>query len=210
MDNNSPINTENLTSRVVMCIVAVIILALVLVPLINGFTQTVIDVDEVNTGYSGVDLGYYDKLDSSVYSSTVEVELSDDNIVFTGDYEKTVPVENMILLISDTGSIWVQDGSIYIFNGSNVSTATNVSLTIDNDEVMGVQSTWAYFPTTDGEYASFPNGYEYRISDAVSTGSFAGVSVISVNEDKVLSTYDNINVHVQKTDKGVSGVTYGA
>lgn len=203
MDYNSD-NLANLTKYAVVVMINVIIVSLILTPFINSTTTTTIDVDEVNTGDSGIDLAYYDSFESR----NVKMDFDGDNVVFIGDYVNTVPKSDMIVMISDTSSLFIKNGSFVYYDGEVTVTTDSFTLVMSADGINGKSAEWVYFPTTDGKYSSYNAGYEHRLSDAVAVGNFMGITVASVNNDVLYSSMDGLYAHVNETETGVSNVTY--
>lgn len=205
MADNS-VNLSNLTKYVIGVLVSTIVVALVLFPIVDSLTRTVIDVEEVNTGDSGIDLAYYDSFESR----NVKMDFDGDNVVFIGDYVNTVPKSDMIVMISDTSSLFVKNGSFVYYDGEVTVTTDSFTLVMSADGINGKSAEWVYFPTTDGKYSSYNAGYEHRLSDAVAVGNFMGITVASVNDDVLYSSMDGLYAHVNETETGVSNVTYDA
>lgn len=194
-------NTENLTRTIIGVLVAVVVLAVIMVPLVDGLTKTTVDIEEINENSSGIDLDYITLGD--VADRTVNVSLADGNVNFTGAYTKSIPVSDMVIMVSDTSALFVRNGALVWFDGTTNQTVDSKELTLSTagDE-------WAYFPTTDGKYSSYNSGFEYTLSDVVAVGTLAGVTVTSKDSEVLTSTLEGLNAHVQSVDGAVSGVVY--
>lgn len=94
----------------------------------------------------------------------------------------------MILMVADNQSLVVKDGMMFYNDGvtthykPNVSdTETTFTITLDSTGLNGKSYEWVYFPTVDGAYGCYLNGYDYAMSDAVSVASYYGFTVILKN-----------------------------
>lgn len=204
---NNTLTTEYLTKKVLMVIIAVVLVAAILIPIIDSVTKTTIDIEQINEDSSGIDLALYD-LTAEHSNRSVTVTLSGDNLTFTGDYVKTLPVSDMVVCICDSNTLFVKGGSLIYFDGVENHTVTEMVLTIIGNTVNSQTAEWVYFPTTNGIYSSYNDGYDYALSDAVAVGTFAGVTVISTDNDVDKSNLDGIYAHLDESVIGVNGVTY--
>lgn len=201
------LSTEFLTSKVVKMLVAIVIVALVMIPIIDMTTKTVVDIEEINEGSSGIDLALYTLADDTA-DKTVTVTLSDGNVVFSGDYTKTIPAVDMVVCISDTTSLFVRNGSLIFFDGTTNQTVTTKDITVSGTTVNDQTASWVYFPTANGKYSSYNSGFEYSLSDTVAVGTLAGVTAISLEDTVTTANLSGLHAHVQETETGVSGVIY--
>ena len=195
----------SMTSRVIAMIVAIILVGVVLTPIVNsianggdsggdgGSTEP-----QYNEGFVGAKLDYYT---SSPTTKTVSVANDGTNITLSGDYAESYPVQDMVLMASDSQSLCVKDGVMFYNDGTTTVPTESATLTLDSSGLNGKSYQWVYFPTIDGAYGCYTNGYEYSISDAVSVASYNGISVILKNGTAVSSPFGVTATPIEQDDK---------
>lgn len=146
---------------IIVVMLGVILIAAVLIPMVQDVTQDTLK----NEGSSGVELGYVD-LDNEHENMTVTVTVDGNNLVYSGDYTKTVPVSDQIVVLTDTTCVYVKNKVIHYFDGTDDHTETSIVLTIIGNTVNSVVADWVYFPMKDGGYSSYVS-FKYLISDKI-------------------------------------------
>lgn len=195
----------SMTSRVIAMIVAVILVGVILTPIVNSIAnggdsggsggEPVGPV--FNEGAVGADMGYYTS--SPVSGLSVTFECNSENITLSGDYSATYPTSDMILMVADNQSLVVKDGTMYYYDGFCTEPLgtyldASITITLDSNGLNDKPYQWVYFPTVDGEYGCYTNGYDHAISDAVSVASYSGFSVI-IKNGVVVDSLVNINAN---------------
>lgn len=192
----SVVNAGDITGKILSIVIAIIVVGVVFVPLISSMTSTPSSDDDndssdnenvlYNDGSVGADMGYYTS--SPATDLTVTFVCDSENITLSGDYSATYPLSDMILMVADNQSLVVKDGMMFYNDGvtthykPNVSdTETTFIITLDSTGLNGKSYEWVYFPTVDGAYGCYLNGYDYAMSDAVSVASYYGFTVILKN-----------------------------
>lgn len=203
-------NQQSLVKSVMAVLVAAIIVAVVLVPLVNGMATDSEDIDKKNEGAYGVDLGYYGSADSWP-ARTVTVSLSRSVITLEGDYSASVSAsDDGIIAISDRGALYVKGGSLLWYDGTSRSFVTSLTLTLTEDKHFnGNAVSWVYFPETDGAFASYSGTITYDLSDIVAVGDFAGLVLVSDNKSMIGNNPYNMHAEIKKNADGqTTGVDY--
>ena len=200
-------STGKFTAKVMAIIVAVVVVALIFVPIVGQLTQERIDIEEHNDGYFGVDLSRYE-LGKSHPNKSINVTLADNTVTFSGDYVGTVSADtDFIIECSDIDSLFVKNGVMYYFDGEKTRNVDSHTIAINGKTVNGRNANYVFFPETDGKFASFDE-YQYNVIPVIGVGSFAGMSILSSENTIVDTNLDGFKATVVKDDSGVHGVEY--
>lgn len=163
-DYNSESFSDGSMPKVISTIIVVMITMIIVITVIIPFVSDTTHDEISNTDPSGVYMGYFEGSDSP--SKTISVSLSDDKIIITGSYTKTVMAVDQIIVLANNMCLYVQDGVMYYYNGHTQSSVTTIDITYQNGKLNGHDVNWVYFPTQGGIYSSFTN-IDYVISDKV-------------------------------------------
>ena len=208
---------ERIPTMVVSVVVAIVIIAGVLFPVVGQATTTTVTIE--NEGSTGIK---FTKVTSGDY--TVTFGLSGDDFVATNGTDTQTIDTQCILYADENVGVWIgSDDNIHLLGVSDNTTQNAIFL--DSDATITVTKTssgvtiadgtvtktfgvptWAYVPSSTGTYGYFENGTEVTVnSDPVCyVGSYAGVDCYnSVN------SYDlSIALDVTQTDNKLSGAKW--
>ncbi len=190
---------------VISVLLSVIVICAVLIPIVHSVTTEQETIS--NEGGVGAELSLYESGDD--VDSTVTVAKSGSDYVLSGDYSMNIGSSDMVIMLANDQSLFVINGVMKYYDGSTTSEVDSYTLTLDSAELNGAAYEWVYFPETDGEYQSFPDGFEHNWSESVvGVGNFAGLTLIS--KDSVITSDNPYNMIATTQTEGdtVVGITY--
>ena len=175
------LNSTTTMSKVISILVALLFIVVLVYPIVNSLSNQGSGEDVGHGDPLGASLGYYTALPTD--AMTVDIACDGTNITLSGGYSASYPVHDMILMVSDTQSLVVQDGVMFYNDGTTTIPTESVTLTLDSSGLNGKVYEWVYFPTEDGTYGSFDEG----VGRGVTVASYNGISVI-VKDGKVVDS----------------------
>ena len=198
---------STILSKVVMMLIAVVVVAMIMIPIIEEMSITKVDVEEINEGAVGYDLSYYTPDMDSVPEYTLTVTIDSGNVTVTGMGTKTA--DDMVIMLSDSQALLVKDGKVYYINDGVTEEVLTKTITLTQTELNGIAYDWVYFPETDGKFASFSNGFQYNISgEVIGVGTFAGVGLISKDTNITNDNPYGFTADTQTDGEITTGVIY--
>lgn len=200
--------SENITGM----IVAIVVFAVVFIPIVYGLTTTTerIDVESINENPIGdLRLSYetYEEGQEAL-TKTYTLSVSGNDVSVSGDWSGTLSLDvGQIILGSDDYSVIIQNGQLLESSTGQAAAVTSLTITIADGEVNGHAYTFLYYPDGEGVYANF-SSYQYDIQQTYAVGSFAGFTVASINNEVVGSNPLNLDATVQTEGDMTTGVVY--
>ena len=198
---------KTFVSVVIGTIVLIFIFGGVFVPIIEEMTQEEVVIGGINEGAVGYDLSYYTPDMDSVPEYTLTVTIDGGNVTVTGMGTKTA--DDMAIMLSDSQALLVKNGKMYYIDGNVTEEVVSIELTLNQTELNDNTYEWVYFPEIDGKFASFPNGFQYNISnEIVGAGTFAGISLISKDTEITNDNPYGFTAEIQTDGEITTGVIY--
>ena len=176
---------SGITEKITAILVAVIIFAVVLIPIVDEVSTTTRDTNIQNDGAEWLKLGYsigndfdFDiVVDTDVTAGTQTGAFGD--MIYYADADRTI--------ISDGNAIYMIDNSsVHTFEDGVSVISADGTLTIEDGTTVvysGAAPDWAYIPDENGNYGFFKNGGLTLEEDKpkVAVGSFA--QIFAYNND---------------------------
>lgn len=206
-ENASP---ATIATTLVMLLVGIVIMTAVFIPFVvqNIYEETGYDGD--NGEGIGITLSKSVSTDTTYPTATIVFNESPTHILISGGYSKAIPIQDMVLAVANNQAIFVKDGHLHAYADGVDSTSASAMWSITNGKINGVTYEWAYYPATNGVYASYSNGYANSFGqDAVAVGVGGGYTAISNGTD-VTNTDSPVGLIAKpvKNGDGVSEVGY--
>ena len=203
---------ENTTTNyysIISVLVAVILIATVMMPIITATTQTVTTIEIDNEGADWLKLGYAEGTDfdfeitnDGADATVGEQSGSLGDMIYYADSDRVIFSKGTTMYMLTNG----ENPTVYTFTNAVSVTNTAGTLTILDGatEIATAESpTWAYVPDENGYYGFFTNGNLNLLENEpkVAVGSYAGV--FAYNETIV--TPDDVDLGLVMTGDYATG-----
>lgn len=216
-------NLTELPENVTNIIVGIVVFAVVAVPIFYALT-TEPDLITNDESVGNLRLGYQqviiEEREGEEEGEILQVDLTDyitrqysfavdgDAVTVTGDWSGTLPLsENIIIIGSDNYQLTIQYGNLIESVGGYGVVRTSLDVAIQDGNINGTDYTFVYYPDANGQYANYYS-YQNEIADVYSAGTFAGVTVSTINNESKGDNPFGFDATVQTEGDMTTGVVY--
>lgn len=212
MNETDGTNMTSIARIIVYAMIVIVLFAYLLIPLIADSTTETVGYDGNNGDGVGITLAKSTATDEELPTSTLSFVLDGGGsmVIISGSYLQGIPVQDMVLAVADTMAVYVQNGELHSYVNGTDTVVNSMAWIINDGKINTMPYQWVYFPATNGEYASYSNGYANSFGlDAIAVGTGGGYTAISSGSE-VTSTDSPVGLIAKPVHEGdgISEVGY--